>query len=155
MLIYIGGDHRGFKLKEAIKAYLKNSGYEVADLGAEKYDANDDYPDIARLVAEQIRLDPEKRRGVLVCGSGVGIDIAANKFAGIRSFLALSPDHAIAAKNDDDTNIICLSADFTEEADAKRMVSVWLQTQFSGEERHKRRLKKIADIEAQNNMKRD
>lgn len=152
MLIYIASDHRGFKLKEAARAYVQGVGYEIHDLGNTVYDKNDDYPDFAKLVAEKVQQDPENRRGILVCGSGVGVDAVANKFARVRSVLALSPDQVIASKTDDDTNIISIAADYTDEADAKKMVSAWLQTSFSGEERHVRRLQKIADIEWKNSL---
>lgn len=151
MLIYIGGDHRGFKLKELLKSYIQGAGYEIHDVKSE-FEAGDDYPDVAKLVAEKIQLDPENRRGVLVCGSGVGADVVANKFARIRSVLAISPDHAIASRNDDNTNIISIAADFIDEATAKKIVSVWIQTPFAGEERHLRRLRKIEDIEWKNSL---
>ncbi len=152
MLIYIGGDHRGFKLKESIKAYLKSSGYEVVDVGSAVYTDGDDYPDYAKLVAEKIQEDPENRRGILVCGSGVGVDIVANKFARVRSVLAMSADHAIVSKSDDDTNVVCLAADFIDDSTAKKIVSAWLQTEFLPQERYRRRLKKIEDIEWKNSL---
>lgn len=152
MLIFIGGDHRGFKLKESIKAYLKSSGYEVVDVGSATYIDGDDYPDYAKLVAEKIQEDPENRRGVLVCGSGVGVDIVANKFARVRSVLAMSADHAIVSKSDDDTNIVCLAADFIDDSTAKKIVSAWLQAEFIPQEKYRRRLQKIEDIEWKNSL---
>ena len=150
MLIYIGADHRGFKLKESLKIYLKESGYEVIDVGNSKYDENDDYPDFVSLAARKISLDPVNSRGILICGSGVGVDVAANKYKNVRSALAVTPDQAMASRHDDDTNILSLAADFLAEEDAKQIVSVWLQTEFAGDERYRRRLQKIDQIESNN-----
>lgn len=147
MLIYIGADHRGFKHKEELKTYLQNSGYELMDVGAGAYDESDDYPDFAKLVALKVQEDPLNRRGIVVCGSGVGVDVVANKFEGIRSVLAISPDHAAVSRNDDDTNVIAIAADFFDVEDTKKIVTMWLITKFSGEDKHKRRIGKITEIE--------
>jgi len=147
MIIYLGSDHRGFKLKETIKEYLTLSGYTVRDLGNDHYELDDDYPDFASRVAEKVVTDPTGSRGILFCGSGVGVSIVANKYQGIRSALVFSPDQAYASRNDDDTNVLSLAADCLEPEQAKKIVSVWLQTPFSKEEKNKRRIKKISDIE--------
>src|SRR3989344_6520810 len=146
MLIYIGADHRGFRLKESLKQYLKNSGYEVVDVGAEKLVEGDDYQDFAALAARKVSLDPENSRGILICGSGVGMDVVANKFKNVRSALALNPDQAAASKNDDNTNVLCFASDYIEEAEAQKITSAWMSAQFSGEERFQRRLRKIEDL---------
>jgi ribose 5-phosphate isomerase B len=148
MLIYIGADHRGFKLKESLKVYLKESGYEVVDVGNNKYDENDDYPDFASAAARKVSLDPENSRGILICGSGVGMDVAANKYKNIRSALVTTPDQAAISRHDDNANVLSLAADFLTESEAKKILTVWLQTDFSEEERHRRRLEKIEKIEA-------
>ena len=150
MLIYIGSDHRGFQLKESLKSYLKASGYEVVDVGNDQYVAGDDYPDFAALAARKVSLDPENSRGILICGSGVGMDVAANKFKNVRSALTFNTEQAAAARSDDNTNVLSLAADYLNEDDAKKILSVWLATSFSGEERHQRRLRKISDIEERN-----
>lgn len=147
MLIYLAADHRGFRLKDSLKQYLKASGYEVIDVGNTELVEGDDYPDFAALAARKVSLDPENAKAILICGSGVGMDIVANKFPHVRSVLAMNPDQAMASRNDDNTNVLTLAADFTEDEDAKRILGAWLPTQFSGEERHKRRLRKIEDIE--------
>lgn len=147
MLIYIGADHRGFELKESLKNFLEKKGYEVVDVGAEKFDENDDYPDFARLVGMAINQDPISRKGILICGSGVGVDIVANKFKRVRSSLIFNPDQAFMARNDDDANILSLSADFLNEEDAKKILGTWLATGFSGKEQHRRRIEKIGGIE--------
>ena len=147
MLIYIGADHRGFKLKEALKNYLKESGYqEVTDAGNHQYDKNDDYPDFGVKVAEKVSLDPENSRGILICGSGVGMDIVANRFANVRSVLASNPEQAEDSRIDDNTNILSLAADFLTENEAKKILTIWLQADFSEEERFRRRLEKIDKI---------
>lgn len=149
MLIYIGADHRGFKLKETLKDFLKNQGYEILDVGNEKYDENDDYPDFAKLVAQAISEGPWNRRGILICGSGVGVDIVANKFKGVRSALISNPDQAYLSRHNDDANVLSLSAEFSDEETSKQILKTWLATPFSGEESHKRRLEKIEKIENQ------
>lgn len=151
MIIYIGADHRGFKLKESLKNMLKESGYVVSDMGNEKYDETDDYPDFAGAVAKKISdtvlTDPNGARGIVICGSGVGVDVVANKFRGVRSVLALSPDHALASRVDDDTNVLSIAADYIDERTAKQILVAWMQANFSKEDRHKRRLAKIKQVE--------
>lgn len=147
MIIYIGADHRGFNLKEKLKSFLINKGYTVIDKGNDVYDESDDYPDFAALVAQEVAQDPDNRRGILICGSGIGMDIVANKFPLIRSAAVSNPDQSFSSRNDVNANVLCLAADFLEEEEAKKILSVWLQTPFSGEERHKRRIRKISEIE--------
>lgn len=148
MIIYIASDHRGFKLKEALKNFLKANGYTIEDLGNDHLDNEDDYPDFAAKVAKIISEDYyNERRGIVLCGSGAGVDIVANKFPRVRSVLAISPDQASISRNDDDTNVLSLAADFIEENQAKKIVSVWLQSPFSGEAKHKRRVDKILSLE--------
>ena len=150
MKIYIGADHRGFELKEELKKFLIEKGYEVEDVGAFKYDKDDDYPDFARQVAERVAGDPEHSRGVLLCGSGTGMDAAANKVKGIRATLASSAQIARAARNDDDVNVISLPADFLKSQEAEEIAQTFLKTPFGAAERYQRRLKKIAEIEKKN-----
>jgi len=147
MLIYIGADHKGFQLKETLKKFLKEQGYEVIDVGNDHYDENDDYPDFAKLVARAVSQDPLNRRGILICGSGIGMDIVANKFKGVRSALVSNPDQAYLSRNDDDTNILSLAADFLNEEQTKKILTTWLATPFSGKEIYQRRLQKISDLE--------
>ncbi len=147
MLIYFGADHRGFQLKESLKNYFKESGYETVDVGNTESVVTDDYPDFAALAARKVSLDSANSRAILACGSGVGVDVVANKFPHVRSVLAFSPDQAVASKNDDDTNVLCFAADYITEEEARKIASAWLTAPFSGEERFKRRLRKIEDIE--------
>src|SRR3989304_7052651 len=110
MLIFIGSDHRGFRLKEILKQFLAREGYEVVDKGNAVYDEKDDYPDFAKEVAGGVNADPGLRRGILICGSGVGVDVVANRFPRVRSGLAISSDQVFAARHDDDINVLSLAA---------------------------------------------
>ncbi len=145
MIIYIGADHRGFELKEELKKFLAESGYEVVDLGNDHYDANDDYPDFAKLVAQKISNNPEDR-GILICRSGAGVDIVANKFKGVRSALVTNVKQAELVRKDDDTNVLSLASELTNKEQAKKIVDVWLKTPFSGLEKDKRRINKISEL---------
>jgi ribose 5-phosphate isomerase B len=147
MLISIGADHRGFNLKERIKAFLHEHGYEYFDVGAAQLVQGDDYPDFAAAAAKKVSTEPERDRGILICGSGVGMDIAANKFKDIRAALAISVDQVFDARHDDDVNVLCIASDFTTEDDALKIVRIFLETPFAGEEHFKRRLSKISAIE--------
>ncbi|MCL5017383.1 MAG: RpiB/LacA/LacB family sugar-phosphate isomerase [Patescibacteria group bacterium] len=145
MVIYIGADHRGFNHKLSIKEYLMNMGYAVVDVGNENYDELDDYPDFAERVSEKVSINGEK--GILICGSGAGVDIVANKFPGVRSALVFNTEQAIDVRADDDANVLSLAADYVSVEDAKKIASLFLSTKFSGAERFKRRLKKIEQLE--------
>ena len=149
MTIYIASDHRGFAAKEALKKYLTDSAYSVRDLGNDHYDENDDYPSFAIAVVKKVSADPDSK-GILLCGSGVGVDIVANKFKGIRSSLCFSPDQAYAARYDDDVNVLSLPAEYINEEGLKKITSTWLQTPFSNIEKHTRRLSEMRDLGAEN-----
>ena len=146
-MIYFGADHRGYKLKEALKIYLKELGYDYEDLGAFELNPDDDYPDFALAVASKVAENPEENRGILICGSGVGVDIVANKIRNIHSALGFDAKQAQMSRNDDNTNVLSLSADFISESLAKEIVKIWLETPFSGFEHHARRIEKIKNIE--------
>ncbi|MDO8557481.1 MAG: RpiB/LacA/LacB family sugar-phosphate isomerase [Candidatus Jorgensenbacteria bacterium] len=147
MVIYLGADHRGFQLKEHVKQVLLDRGYPVVDLGNAVYDESDDYPDFAQKVAQKVSVDFERGRGILFCGSGVGVDIVANKFPHVRSALAGTPNQAFDSRADDNSNILSLGANYIEPEDAIKIISTWLETPFSEDERHKNRLRKIDHIE--------
>ncbi|HUX35608.1 MAG TPA: RpiB/LacA/LacB family sugar-phosphate isomerase [Candidatus Paceibacterota bacterium] len=147
MVIYLGSDHRGFKLKETVSGILKGKGYEVVDFGNSAYDEGDDYVDFAKMVAQKVSFNPEVSRGILFCGSGAGMDMTANKFRKVRSVLGVSSDQVYSARHDDDANILSIAAGFIGEEDAKKMIDVFLETPFDGEERHRRRLDKMTQIE--------
>lgn len=146
-MLYIGADHRGYKLKESLKTYLKKLNFEFEDLGALEIVPDDDYPDYAIKVAQKVSENPKENLGILICGSGVGVDIVANKFKGVRSALIFSAEQARMSRNDDNANVLSLSADFTDENSAKEILKIWLETPFSRLERYARRLEKIKAIE--------
>lgn len=149
MTIYIGADHRGFALKEKLKETLTGEGYNVVDVGAESLVADDDFPDYAKLVALAVGKNTgvDDNRGILICGSGFGVDIAANKFAGVRAALPMSSDHAYVARHDDDANILAIAADFMDEPTAQKIMKTFLSTPFAQDARYERRIGKIAQFE--------
>ena len=147
-MIFIAADHRGFPLKEKIKPWLSELGYDHEDMGAFELDMADDYPIYAKKVAEGM-VEPEDR-GILICGSGVGVDEVANKFDGIRSGLAINKEQIYSARNDDDINVLALASDFTSEEEAKEIIKTFLETEFADEERFNRRLREVGDIEESN-----
>lgn len=129
-------------MKEGLVAWLQEQGHDVHNMGATEYVEGDDYPDYAVRVAKEVAANSEAR-GVLLCGSGVGVAVAANKVPGIRAALLHDVTITKAARNDDDINVLALGADFISLEDAKKGISVFLTTPFSGEERHVRRIEKI------------
>lgn len=145
-MIYLASDHRGFKLKEKIKEWLKELGYEYEDMGALEYDKDDDYPDFAELAARRVATEADSR-GILVCGSGIGVAVAANKIKGIIAGTMTDPEQTKASVSDENTNILCLSADYSSEDNNKQIVRTFIESEFSGYERHVRRLNKIKKIE--------
>jgi len=147
-MIFLAADHRGFPLKEKVKQWLVEWGYDYEDMGAFKLDPTDDYPIYAKKVAEGM-VEPEDR-GILVCGSGVGVDEVANKFDGIRSGLAISKEQIQSARNDDNINVLALASDFISEEEAREIVKVFLDTEFADAERFNRRLKEVGEIEEEN-----
>lgn len=147
MIIYIGADHRGFALKELLKGHLVDGGYEVVDMGNAVLEDGDDYPDFAIEVANAVSANPFEDRGIVICGSGVGVDIVANKFPDVRSALVASADQIRAARTDDDVNVLALAADFLDEATAKNIAVAFIETEYDGAAHHQRRIDKITDLE--------
>jgi len=145
MIVYIGADHRGYQLKEKLKEWLKDEGKEVVDAGKREYDPKDDYSEVGIGVGEKVIR--EKGKGILLCGSGAGVCIAANKVKGIRAMMGINEKQVRLAREDDDVNVLCLAADYIEEEEAKKMIIVFLETVFAPEERHIRRLNQIRDYE--------
>jgi len=145
-MLYIAADHAGYPLKETLKGFLADEGYEVVDLGPEELDLADDYPDYALKLAEQVAQD-ENAGGILICGTGQGMCMAANKVAGIRAVMVHNEFTARDAADHLNANVICLGGRVTDEETAKKLVKLWLETEFSENERHVRRLRKVAEIE--------
>ncbi|MBI3260962.1 RpiB/LacA/LacB family sugar-phosphate isomerase [Candidatus Berkelbacteria bacterium] len=144
-MIYLGADHGGFKLKEALKAYLKSKAIAFEDAGVHS-DKPSDYPDQAAVVAQKVMANPGSF-GVLLCRNGQGICIAANKIKGVRAASAWSPELAASVRQHDDANILCIASDFTDEQIAKAMVDAFLKTPFESIERRVRRIEKLHQLE--------
>jgi ribose 5-phosphate isomerase B len=144
MKIYIGSDHAGFELKEKLIPFLKELGYEVEDKGAFSYEPQDDYPDFVKPVAEAVSQDPESK-GVVLGGSGEGEAIATDKIEGVRTAVWYGGEKEILklSREHNDANILSLGARFITEEEAKEAVKLWLETPFSGDERHVRRINKL------------
>lgn len=143
-MIAIGSDHGGYELKEHVKKHLVENGVEVKDFGTFS-EASVDYPDCAKPVCEAV-ISGEAERGILLCGTGIGISIAANKYKGIRAALCSDVYSATMAKQHNDANILCLGGRVTGRELAFMIVDTWLKTEFEGG-RHAERIKKIHDIE--------
>jgi ribose 5-phosphate isomerase B len=156
MKILFATDHAGFELKEKLAPYVKGLGYEVEDLGAYEYDKSDDYPDSISKVAEQVSNNPENIKGIILGGSGQGEAIVANRYPNVRAVVyngqceaqdgMKAPNEIVISREHNDANILSLGARFLTEESAKEAVKVWLKTEFSKEERHIRRIVKIAEI---------
>ena len=146
MRIAIGADHAGYQLKEFIIHLLKADSVAVVDLGTDSEESVD-YPDFAAAVGNAVR-NGEAERGIIVCGSGAGASIAANKLAGVRAALAHDTYTAHQAVEHDDANVLCLGSRVIGENVATELVRAFLGAEFTGEERHMRRLGKILDLEA-------
>ena len=146
-MIAIGSDHGGYKLKEEIKKYLEEIGLEYKDFGTENTERTD-YPIYAKQVAESVSRG-ESERGILICRSGHGMAIVANKFKGVRAATITSEEDAKFAKADDDINVITFGADCLETKEAIRMIRTWIATEFKGG-RYQERIDMINEIEKEN-----
>ena len=144
--IVIGSDHAGFSLKESFMPFLADMNLAVTDIGAYSTESVD-YPDFGSLVAQRVA-SGEFERGILICGSGVGMTIVANKYPRVRAVLCLDEETARLSREHNDANVLVLAGRRTDLDGAKAIISVWLTTAFAGE-RHQRRLDKIREIERQ------
>ncbi len=145
MKIAIGADHGGFQLKTSISKFLSESGHDVFDVGAYGPDPSD-YPDFASAVADAVR-SGKAERGILICGSGVGVSVAANKYPGIRAAVCHDTFSAHQGVEDDDMNVLCIGARVVGESLAKEIAGRFLSAKFSEAERHIRRVGKVKDVE--------
>lgn len=145
MRISIGSDHRGLQVKGKCILCLETAGHEVVDFGTSS-DASVDYPDFAADVCRQVA-SGESQRGILICGTGIGMVIAANKFDGVRAANCYDEVTAEISRRHNDVNVLCLPGDFLGDRTVDDLVNVWLETEFEGG-RHQRRIEKIAVIEA-------
>jgi ribose 5-phosphate isomerase B len=148
--IAIGGDHAGFEMKEELKKFLSEMGYEYKDFGTHSSESTD-YPVYGRAVGEAVA-SGECDKGIVICGTGIGISIAANKVPGVRAGACYNTDMARISREHNDTNVLALGARITAIPFAMDIVRVWLETEFSQGERHIRRIKEITEIE---NVKRE
>ncbi len=145
MRVALGADHAGFQMKDVVADYVRALGYDVLDLGADSAEPSD-YPDFAEAVGRAV-LEGRAERAVLVCGSGVGAAVAANKLAGIRAGLCHDTYSAHQGVEHDDMNVLVLGSRVIGPELARELVAAFLKASFSGEERHRRRLAKVAALE--------
>ena len=150
MRIAVGADHAGFPLNERVIKELRAAGHEIIDFGTHDGSVPDDYPDYAREVGQAIQRNAVEI-GILVCGSGVGAAVAANKLKGVRAALCGDTYSGHQSREHDDCNILCLGARVTGVELAMEIVRAFVAARFTGEERHLRRLKKVAEIESGGN----
>lgn len=148
MKVYLGADHAGFELKEQIKSYLSQQGYDVDDCGAFSFDKEDDYPDFIAKAAIGVSKNPSSK-GIVFGKSGAGECIVANKIKGIRAVLGFSKESVELARLHNDANILSLGSAFVNEELAKGLVKAFLETKFTNEERHIRRINKIKELEVE------
>lgn len=147
MKIAIASDHGGFNLKSLLISLVNEIGHEALDLGAHHLEPKDDYPDFARYIGQAIQ-HHQADRGILLCGSGVGASIAANKLTGVRAAICHDSYSARQGVEHDDMNVLCLGARIVGDELAKELVRAFLSAKFTNEDRHRRRLEKVLALEA-------
>jgi ribose 5-phosphate isomerase B len=146
-MIYIASDHGGFELKKDLIAWLAEEGAAFKDLGPTVFAENDDYPEYAEKVGKFVSRSAGKDLGVLICRSGVGVSVVANKFKGVRAALCWNEHVAKASREDDAANVLCLPADYISPETAQSILRIWMQTPYSTAPRHQRRIAEINKIE--------
>ena len=147
--VAVGADHAGFNLLETVVAAINSAGHDIVDVGVSDYDASDDYPDRAAPVAEAVG-SGNADRGIIVCGSGIGASVTANKFRGVRASVCHDTYSAAQGVVHDDMNVLCIGGRVVGEAIAEELVSAFLSANMGDEERYQRRLEKLNAIEASN-----
>lgn len=144
MKIFIGADHNGFALKAKLATKLQQAGYDIVDEGDDKLQPEDDFPQFAERAVRAMQASADDdARAILICGSGQGMCMAANRFKGVRASLAWDVITARAARNDDDSNILCVPARYLKEDDVMTIAETWLSTPFAGAARFKRRIEEM------------
>jgi ribose 5-phosphate isomerase B len=147
MKIYLGSDHNGFYFKRKIADFLLKNNYTIDDLGDDKLDPDDDYPIFAQRVVNNILAsDDREPRGILLCGSGQGMMIAANRINGIRACLGWDIEAAKDSRNDEDSNVLCLPAKTLDSQESLDIIRQWLDTPFSEAPRHRRRIRELDEM---------
>lgn len=147
LMLFIASDHRGFNLKEFLKGYLSQEKIRFKDVGNHKFDPEDDYPDFAFKLARHVAENVDENLGIMVCGSGLGMVVVANKVKGIRAGLVVSEWFAEHGKENDNLNVISFSADKTDFSLAERILKKWMTSKFNSDSKYYRRLEKIKKIE--------
>lgn len=148
MKIFLGADHAGYDLKEALKLQLTQAGNEVVDVGAGSLEDHDDYPKYAYLLATKIlgEADSDAAHGILICGSGQGMSIAANRVRGIRAGLAWNIETGKVARTDDNVNVLVLPSRYVATEDASEIVEAWLSAKFDRDPKYQRRLDELEEL---------
>ncbi len=147
MIIYLGSDHNGYDMRLVLADFLRRGGFKVVDEGDKKLDPKDDFPVFAsRVVTAMKTSEDDDPRGILICGSGQGMCMAANRHRGIRAALCWNLAEARSSRNDDNSNVLCLSATSTTAKEAEPIVLTWLATPFAAASRFDRRLKELDDL---------
>ncbi len=147
MKIYVGSDHNGFELKQELFAYLSRNNYDVEDVGDKQLDPEDDFPQFAAIAATKILGSTDQDpRAILICGSGQGMAMAANRFKGIRASVVWDVEEAKITRNDNDSNVLCLPSRILKEDETNAIVKAWLETPFAGATRYIRRNRQMDDI---------
>ena len=148
-MVYLASDHGGFKLKSELIDYLYDK-VDLEDVGPFELVEQDDYPDYVVPTVQRVLEDTQSNqssKAILICRNGVGVSILANRFKGIRCALSWAPEHAQTSREDDNSNVLALPADYVDLETAKKIVLTWLETPFSKKERHIRRLKKVKEVQ--------
>jgi ribose 5-phosphate isomerase B len=147
MKVFIGTDHNGFHLKEKLVEHLEKAGHEIVDVGDAQLDPNDDFPIFAKkTVVAMLASDEKDPRGILICGSGQGMCMAANRFKGIRAALLYDRESARSSRNDDNSNVGCLPAKVLSDEQAGLIIDTWLNTPFAEADRFKRRIREMDEL---------
>jgi len=147
MVVYIGADHRGFELKNKLIEYLKNKEILVEDMGNDHQDPEDDFPVFASQVSKKVQKKTEENKGIVICGSGVGVSITANKFKGIRCVLGFNSDQVKSAVEHNQVNVLALGADYVDFNQAKELVEKFLNTPVNRQEKYQKRINMISSFE--------
>ncbi len=145
MTIFIGADHRGYELKNELIEYLQEKNIRIEDMGNYEYDPQDDFPDYAKKVAQAVLQNPKEFLGIVICGSGVGVCIAANRFAGIFCGIGFNEHQVRHIRENNNINVLSLPSDYVDAETAKKLVDAFLSAKPKAEEKYVRRLKKVEE----------
>lgn len=146
MPVFIATDHRGFDLKNKLVEYLQEQNIRVEDFGNYQHDPEDDYPDFAKKVAQAVQQNPNENIGIVICGSGIGVSIAVNRFPHIRCGLALNADQVQHGRENDSTNILAIASDYTDFETAKKYIDIFVHTVPRKNEKYQRRIEKLEKL---------